>query len=146
MPQASLVSIVMPFLDAERFIGEAIASVFAQTHPHWELILVDDGSTDGGTAIARDLAARHPGKLRYLDHPGHRNRGTSASRNLGIAHARGDCIAFLDADDVYLPDRLERHVALLDAAPEADMVQSDTLRWYSWSDPALEDEIGRAHV
>lgn len=143
MSSAPVVSVVMSFLNAERFMEEAIESVFAQTYPHWELLLVDDGSTDGSSAMARSYAARHPGKVSYLEHPGHRNRGTSASRNLGIANAGGNYVAFLDADDVYLPDRLERHVSLLETMPEVDMVQSDALRWYSWSGATLRDVRGR---
>src|SRR5713226_10047705 len=99
MRNQRLVSVIMIFLDEEKFIREAIESVFPQTYDNWELLLVDDGSTAGSTDIARRYAEQHPGKVRYLDHEGHRNRGMSASRNLGIRHARGDYIAFLDADD-----------------------------------------------
>jgi glycosyltransferase involved in cell wall biosynthesis len=127
-----LVSVIMIFLDAERFIEEAIESVFAQTWPHWELLLVDDGSSDRSTAIAKGYAGRHPERVRYLEHPGHANRGMSASRNLGLAHARGELVAFLDADDVFLPERLERHVAVLATHPEADVVQGGVVYWHSW--------------
>ena len=144
-PAGPLVSVITIFLDAERFIEEAIESVFAQTYDRWELLLVDDGSTDRSTAIASAWAARHPERVRYLEHPHHANRGMSASRNLGLAHARGELVAFLDADDVYLPERLARHVALLTRQPEADMVQSRYEIWYSWQQdgPRLdEDHIG----
>lgn len=127
----------MIFLDAEPFIDEAIASVVAQTYPRWELLLVDDGSTDGSTAIARRYADLHPERIRVLAHPGRRNRGMSASRNLGLSQSSGVYVAFLDADDVYLPEKLERQVALLDAHPEAAMVYGPTQHWYSWTgDPA----------
>src|SRR5215218_6539451 len=96
--KTSLVSIVTNFLDAERFIQETIKSVFAQTYENWELLLVDDGSTDGSTQIALQYSKQYPEKVRYLEHPGHQNRGASASRNLGMVHARGEYIAFLDAD------------------------------------------------
>ena len=82
-----LVSVIMIFLNEERFIGEAIDSVFAQTYPKWELILVDDGSSDRSSEIARSIAARHPGQVRYIDHPGHSNLGMSASRNAGKVEA-----------------------------------------------------------
>ena len=140
-----LVSVIMIFLDAERFIEEAIASVFAQTWRHWELLLVDDGSHDGSTAIARRHAASHPSRVRYLEHPGHVNRGTGPSRNLGIASARGRYVTFLDSDDVYLPERLARHVAVLEASPEVDVVQSRYLKWYSWGEERNridEDHLG----
>src|SRR5919198_1004258 len=103
-----LVSAIIIFLNAERFIQEAIESVFAQTYDAWELLLVDDGSTDGSTAIARRYAEQHPGKVRYLEHNGHQNRGKSASRNLAIRNCTGEYIAFLDADDVWLPRKLEQ--------------------------------------
>lgn len=89
MSEAPLVSVVTIFLDAERFIEEAIESVFAQTYDRWELLLVDDGSTDRSRDVARRYAARYPSRVRYLEHPGHQNRGMSPSRNLGIAHAAG---------------------------------------------------------
>ena len=130
------VSVIMIFLDAERFIEEAIASVFAQTYPHWELLLVDDGSRDGSTATARRHAASHPDRVCYLEHPGHANRGTGPSRDLGLAQARGVYITFLDADDVYMPERLARHVATLEASPEVDVVQSRHMVWFSWDDQA----------
>src|SRR5205809_3316024 len=80
-PVQPLVSGTIIFLNAERFIDEAIQSVLAQTYENWELLLVDDGSTDGSTAIARSYAERYPAKIRYLEHPGHKNHGMSASRN-----------------------------------------------------------------
>jgi len=98
-----LVSVITIFLDAERFLNEAIESLRAQTYERWELLLVDDGSRDGSSEIAREHAARDPHRIRVLEHAGHANLGMSASRNLGIAHARGDLVALLDADDVYLP-------------------------------------------
>lgn len=127
------VSVVMPFLDAERFIVEAIRSVLAQSYPSWELLLVDDGSTDGSAAIAREHARRHPDRIRCLEHEGRRNRGAGASRNLGIRAARGDLLALLDADDVWLPNKLEEQVALLDAHPEAGMLYGSTLLWHGWT-------------
>lgn len=129
----SLVSVIIIFLNAEKFIEEAVESVLAQTYRNWELMLVDDGSTDASTAIARGYAARYPGQVHYLEHPGHRNRGKGASRNLGISRAAGEYIAFLDADDVWLPHKLEQQVAILDNQPEAAMLYGDTEYWYSWT-------------
>jgi glycosyltransferase involved in cell wall biosynthesis len=127
------VSVIINFLDEEQFIREAVQSVFAQTYPDWELLLVDDGSADGSTDIARQYAAQHPGKVRYLEHEGHQNRGASAARNLGIGNARGRYIAFLDADDVWLSEKLEQQVAVLDSQPEAALVYGATQWWYSWT-------------
>ena len=129
-----LVSIVTIFLDAEPYLAEAIASVRTQTYGSWELLLVDDGSTDGSTAIAREWAARDPGRVRYLEHVGHANRGKSTSRNLGIEQARGTYVTFLDADDVFLPDKLERQVPLLTRHREAGMVYGRTLYWFADGD------------
>lgn len=127
------VSIIMIFRNTQRFISEAIESIFAQTYDDWELLLVDDGSVDASTEIARGHARRHPQRIRYLEHPCHRNRGMSASRNLGLAHARGRYIAFLDADDVWLEEKLEQQVAILDGHPEVGMLVGATLYWYSWT-------------
>lgn len=129
---AGLVSVVVCFLDAERFLEEAIASVYAQSYDRWELVLVDDGSSDGSRGIARRHACADPGRVRCLEHPGHENRGVSASRNLGLEQARGELVAFLDADDVWLPQRLERSVRLLRENPSAGMVYGESEYWRSW--------------
>jgi glycosyltransferase involved in cell wall biosynthesis len=131
-PSSPTVSVVMIFLDAEVFLAEAIESVLAQTYQDYELILVDDGSTDASTAMAKDYAARHPGRIRYTEHEGHQNRGMSASRNHGVAMGTGRLISFLDSDDVWLPTRLARFVSAIDAFPEAAMVYGPTMFWYSW--------------
>jgi glycosyltransferase involved in cell wall biosynthesis len=134
------VSAVIIFWNAERFLAEAVESVFAQTFDEWELLLVDDGSTDASTAMAREYAHRNPDRVRYLEHAHHANHGRSASRNLGIRHAAGDYIAFLDADDVWLPDKLRLQVALLESQPTAAMLYGRTQRWYSWTGRA-EDTL-----
>jgi glycosyltransferase involved in cell wall biosynthesis/SAM-dependent methyltransferase len=138
------VSVVMIFLDAEAFIAEAIASVEAQSCTDWELLLVDDGSSDGSTGMARDAAKRIPERIRYLEHPGHHNRGMSASRNLGFSAARGEFIALLDADDVWQPGRLAHHLDILERTPAAAMVFGPTRYWHAWTgDP---DHAPRDHV
>lgn len=128
-----VVSVVMPLWNVERFLEEAVASVFAQTRADWELLLVDDGSTDRSTALAREAASRDPERVHYLEHPGHENRGASAARNLAIRRASGRYVAFLDADDVWLPRKLERQVAMLDDRPEAALLYGRTQYWYSWT-------------
>ena len=127
------VSVITIFLDAEEFLAEAVESVLAQTLDDWELILVDDGSADRSTRIARAYADRVPDRIRYLEHSGHANLGMSASRNAGIAASRGEFIAFLDADDVYRPEKLERQVAILDREPSAAMVYGASEHWFSWT-------------
>ena len=89
MSSKTIVSVIIPFLNAEKFIREAIESVLRQSYDNWELLLIDDGSTDGSTEVALMYTERHPGKVRYFEHKDHQNRGTCASRNLGIRHASG---------------------------------------------------------
>jgi glycosyltransferase involved in cell wall biosynthesis len=127
------VSVVVPFLNARAVLEEAIESVFAQSYADWELLLCDDGSTDGSTEIARRYESDYPAKVRYLAHAGHANLGASAARNLGFRHARGEYLAMLDADDVWLPEKLHEQVRLLELYPEAGMLYGHTLRWYSWT-------------
>ena len=115
------VSVVLIFLDAVPFLDEAIRSIRDQTVPDWELLLVDDGSTDGSTEVARWHAGEDARRIRYLEHEGHANRGMSASRNLGIAQARGRFVTFLDADDVLRPDALRTLTATLEREPRAAM-------------------------
>jgi len=130
---SQLASVIIIFLNAEKFIQEAIESVFTQIYNNWELLLVDDGSTDASTEIALRYAEQYPGKVRYLEHDGHQNRGMSASRNLGIGNAKGAYIAFLDADDVWLPHKLEQQVEILNSHPEAAMIYGRAQWWYSWT-------------
>jgi glycosyltransferase involved in cell wall biosynthesis len=131
------VSVIMPFLDSARFIAESVESVRAQTYQAWELLLCDDGSSDASTEIARRFAAADPERIRWAEHEGHANRGASAARNLGLSLARGDYVAFLDADDVWLPRKLEEQVALLDATP-ADVLCGSTEFWYGWTGQATD--------
>jgi glycosyltransferase involved in cell wall biosynthesis len=139
------VSAILIFLNEGRFIQEAVESIFAQTYDHWELLLVDDGSTDESSGIALRYAEQHPEKVRYLEHGGHGNRGMSVSRNLGIANAKGEYIAFLDADDVWLPNKLEHQVAILESQPAAAMVFGPTQWWYSWSGNAHDRQRDYIH-
>jgi glycosyltransferase involved in cell wall biosynthesis len=133
MQNKPLVSIITPFFNAQMFFTEAIESVIAQTYEHWELFLIDDGSIDESTNIAQKYADQYPEKIHYLEHPKHQNRGKSTSRNLGIYHAKGKYIALLDADDIFLPQKLEKQVAILESQPETAMVYGPTLYWYGWT-------------
>jgi len=133
MSNTPLVSTIMIFFNEEKFIQEAIDSVFAQTYENWELLLVDDGSTDKSTEIARRCATQYPDKVRYLEHYGHENRGMSATRNLGLQNVQGEYIALLDADDIWLPQKLEKQVNILNTQPEVAMVFSPSKLWYSWT-------------
>ena len=126
-------SVIIAFWNAEPFLKEAIDSVFAQTFTDWELLLIDDGSTDASGATARRAKARAPQRVRVFAHAGGENRGVPASRNLGMRHARGELIAFLDADDIWLPDKLALQVAALDHHPSAGLVYASAEWWHSWT-------------
>lgn len=139
------VSVVCPFLDAEAYLEEAVDSVLAQDFPDFELLLVDDGSSDRSSEIAQEFAKRDPHRVRYLDHRGHANRGTTISRNVGIAHAQGELFAFIDADDRWRPSKLREQVELLDRLPEVDAVCGAVNFWMSHS--GGKDEVIRTgHV
>lgn len=116
-------SIIIPTYNRAHFLGDAIESVLRQTCAPLEILVVDDGSTDQTQAVAERFGDR----VRRLVQP---NRGPAAARNLGIADARGDVIGFLDDDDVWLPDSLERGLARLQdsVAPPVSIVCGMTLR------------------
>lgn len=105
------ISLIIPLHQGERFIAEAVASALGQEERPAEVIVVDDGSTDGGPAIARGI----PG-VRCIEQSNH---GPAAARNTGVAAASGDLIAFLDQDDLLRPAALRRHRETLTAMPEA---------------------------
>lgn len=108
-----LVSIIMPSYNTGRFIAESIRSVLAQTYTNWELIIVDDASTDDTDAVVEDLK-RSCGRseaIRYLKNA--QNSGAAVSRNRALREARGKWIAFLDSDDLWTPDKLEKQLAFM---------------------------------
>src|SRR5690349_17341742 len=84
------VSVICIFFEAQRYFAEAIDSVLAQDFDDFELLLVDDGSSDASSEIAKGYARLQPERVRFLEHPNHANRGMSATRNLGLRHARGE--------------------------------------------------------
>jgi glycosyltransferase involved in cell wall biosynthesis len=136
-----LVSVIIAFLNEQRFLEEAIKSVLEQDYKHWELLLVDDGSTDESTGIAIRYAANSDCKIVYCEHPGHINKGLSASRNNGIKQAKGSLIAFLDADDVWLPGKLTNQVSIFRQNREISMIAEASDYWYSWDNPAHENVV-----
>lgn len=121
-----LVSVIIPMYNAERTIEEAIASVLQQTWQDFEMIVVDDGSTDGSLARVRAIA---DSRLQVLSFT---NAGAAAARNRGIAVAQGEFLAFLDADDWWAADKLEAQIQALQTCPEAGLA-------YSWSDYIDQD-------
>lgn len=117
------VSIVVPAYNRRDYIERTVESVLRQSYTHYELIVVDDGSTDGTFEVLSSYAAE--GKLELLHHPGRANRGQSASLNLGLSVATGEYVGLLDSDDMYGPDKLEIMVAFLEAHPEVGLVYSN---------------------
>lgn len=122
-----LVSVIMPAYNARPYIAEAINSVLEQEYPHIELIVIDDGSSDG-TAECAESFGDGVKVIRQA------NAGVAAARNKGLAEARGELIAFLDADDVWLPGKLKAQVEYLLAHPETGVVYGIFSRWHAKPD------------
>jgi glycosyltransferase involved in cell wall biosynthesis len=131
-----LVSVILPVYDGERFIAQALNSVFAQDHDDLDVIVVDDGSNDGTASVL----ARYQGRIRVI---AQENAGPAAARNTGLAHARGDLLAFIDADDLWHPRKLELQLKELAAAPDADVSVCNVLNFWN-GDPGEEREVLRA--
>jgi glycosyltransferase involved in cell wall biosynthesis len=116
--ESPVVSVIIPTYNCARYLPEAIDSVLAQTYRDFEIIVVDDGSTDN----TQEVLARYGDHMRVIRQS---NQGSAAARNAGILPARGEFIAFLDADDLWLPHKLERQVPLFDERPELGWIYSD---------------------
>lgn len=107
-----LISIIVPVYNVERFIAETIDSVAAQTYKQWELLLVEDGSSDGSAdVIERYIEEKGEKRIRLLRQPF--NMGAAKARNRGLQEAQGRYIAYLDADDLWMPEKLERELAFM---------------------------------
>jgi glycosyltransferase involved in cell wall biosynthesis len=143
MARGPLVSAIIIFRDEERFIADAIESVLGQVYESWELLLVDDGSSDASTETARRHAREQPSRIRYIDHPRHENLGMSAARNAGLRAASGRYVALLDADDAWLPTTLAEQVDVLEAHPDAAMVYGSIEYWFSWTGAAEDRDRDR---
>ena len=115
-----LISVIIPTFDRLPMLQEAVRSVRQQTYSAWELLVVDDGSTDGTSVWLRSQP-----DIRDLGHPV--SRGPSAARNLGAAHARGDYLAFLDSDDLFLPHKLQLQAELLERDPGAPLCHGNEI-------------------
>lgn len=111
MEHPRLISIIMPAYNAEKHIAEAVRSVLAQTYAHWELLVVDDGSTD---LTATVVAGFNDPRIRLFHQP---NGGIGSARNLGLRHVQGSMLAFLDADDVLPENSLKARLDLLESDP-----------------------------
>ena len=120
------VSVLMPAWNAERFLDEAVASVLEQTLRNFELIAIDDGSSDGSKRRLEEWASRDS-RVVVLSRPDTGFSGIAGALNDGLERARGEYIARMDADDVCYPERFERQVEFLDRHPECALVGCDHL-------------------
>jgi len=116
------VSVIIPLYNAAPYIAACLDSVLAQTFDDFEIIVADDGSTDGSVEIVAQYRQRYPQKIFVVTHPDRANRGITASRNLTIRQARGEYLAFLDNDDLWLPEKLASQVKVLETHPQVALV------------------------
>lgn len=108
-----LVSIIVPVYNVKKFIRETMDSVLAQTYPHWELLLVEDGSSDGSAdVITAYIAEKQESRIRMIRQPS--NQGAAMARNRGLKEAAGKYIAYLDADDLWMPEKLEHELRFME--------------------------------
>ncbi len=121
MSRSPTFSVLVPMRNAAATVGEALRSVRAQTLGDWEAVVVDDGSDDGSAEIVERIAAED-GRVRLCRHAGGAHRGTPATRNLTVTEARGGLLAFLDADDLLVPDALEAYAAAFERHRGASVV------------------------
>ena len=124
MARPERISVIIPVYNGRRYLAEAIESVLAQTVPPFETIVVDDGSTDGSAEVARAYLPA----IRYVYQSW---SGLGAALNHGVQCARGDLYAFLDADDLWVPDKLASQTAVLAEEPGLDMVFGQVSQFYS---------------
>jgi hypothetical protein len=125
MSPVPLVSILLPAYNGERLLPQTLNSVRTQTYSQFELIVVDDGSTDGTAAVVEQAASADP-RLRLLRQC---NAHTQAARNAALREARGEWIALLDQDDIWLPDKLASQLALARADPRANLLFTNYWNW-----------------
>jgi glycosyltransferase involved in cell wall biosynthesis len=132
MTDKSLISVIIPVHNGEKYLAEAVESVLAQTYRPIEVIIVDDGSTDGTREVSQQFGSR----IRYSFKP--TRQGPGAARNHGITIACGSFYAFLDSDDVWVKDKLKRQIAIFHDNPDIDMVFGCTKLFHS---PELSAQV-----
>jgi len=128
-----LISSIVPVFNGERYLKEALDSIRAQTYRPLEIIVADDGSTDGTAAVMAGSGS----EVRYLFQP---NAGPAAARNLGLSAARGEFVAFLDHDDLWHPEKLARQMARFQARPDLDVCVTHVRNFWI---PELSEEAAR---
>ena len=131
--ETPLVTAVIPVWNCERYLAEAIDSVLAQDYPAVDLLVVDDGSTDNSAAIAKSYG----GSLRYLYQE---NTGLAGAQNTGYREARGEFVAYLDSDDLWLPGKISRQMDVFRETPELDIVFAHVEQFHSPDIPDLLDQ------
>jgi glycosyltransferase involved in cell wall biosynthesis len=124
-----LVSVLMASYEAAGYIGEALESALGQTYPNLEVLVADDCSSDGTAEVAEEYASRHPGRVRVLR--GERNLGSWRNRDRALQASRGELLTQLDADDVWMPEKLERQVEVMRSRPEVGLVYTGFERFDS---------------
>lgn len=129
----TLISCIVPVFNGERYIGEALDSILAQTYRRLEIIVADDGSTDGTASVVADYGKQ----IRFLQQP---TTGPPATRNLGLRKAQGEFVAFLDADDLWHPEKLARQMARFQARPDLDLCVAHMQNFWI---PELLEEAAR---
>ena len=131
MNYTPLVSVIIPVYNCEKYLAEAIESVLAQTYQPLEIIVIDDGSTDGSAEVAKSFGPT----VQYCFQV---NSGTAAARNRGIELAKGDFFAFLDADDLWVEDKLTNQMAAFTNNPNLDIVYGQVQQFIS---PELAENL-----
>jgi len=119
------VSIIIPTYNGAKYLPQAVESILAQTYDQYEIVIIDDGSTDQTKDIVSDFIDSYPGKIRYIYQD---NAGVSVARNTGIQNSKGRYIAFLDSDDQWLSQHLEKSVMAIESQPSTGLVHSNLTR------------------
>lgn len=122
MVSSPKVSVFIASYNHALFLPDCLDSILAQTYKDFEIVVVDDGSTDGSLDILKDYQVRFPGKVNWYMHPDHENHGISATSNLAIERCRGEYLAWIGSDDAWYPEKLELQIAQLDENPAFGMV------------------------
>src|SRR5690606_10105587 len=128
-----VVSVIVPIYQAEKFVKRCVGSILQQTHKDFEILLINDGSTDNSAFICNEYAEKYP-NIRVFHQE---NAGPSAARNKGIDEAKGEFITFIDADD-FVGDQFLESFFIINQSPKATLVQQGYIKDYT--------KIGRAHV
>lgn len=126
-----LISVIIPCYNYGHLLQECVQSVMTQTYTQWECIIVDDGSVDNSAEVARSIEQSDP-RVRFIQQT---NSGPAVARNLGVSHAKGEFIQFLDADDLLQPEKFEHQLSLFKIHPETDIVYG-SVRYFATDQPA----------